>query len=907
MNAFGELWRRLRYIGRRRKLDRELEAELRFHLDMKARELVEKGMPEEEARWAARREFGNRSLAMEDSRMSWRFNVLETLLQDVRYGLRTLARNRVFTLAVVLTLALGIGANTALFTLVNTVMLRSLPLENPHELYVLGSSMQMSMIQASGPEERNTSFLSHPLYLQLREHSQVFSGLAAVSSFPDYAYMSPELPGASVETAEARLVSGNFFEVLGVRAALGRTFTTQDDIVPGAHPVAVISHDFWSTRFGGDPSVIGTTVLMNATEYTVIGVTPPEFFGLSPGLSTDIWAPLMMQSQLRREPSYLDDMNTMWLRVFGRLKAGVTVGEAAERTNALFHQLLREEAGSDVTPEVERGISQLAMELTPFGHGFTFLRDRYSQPLLILMGVTGLVLLIACANVGNLLLARASTRQREVALRLSLGSNRTRLIRQLLTESVILALAGGAAGFLIAWWTNDFLLTFVSRRLEPSPDGRVLGFTLCASFFAALVFGLAPALRATGVNLTSSLSNRGDVPGKGREGRTRKILVVSQVVLSLLLLIGAGLFLRSLHNLRSHETGFRPEGVLVLEIDPRGGGYTKEQLPHLYRELVERIEAIPEVRSVSLSYYGLFSGGTRRNAVTVDSFSPQSDDDLRIQDTFVTPKYFETCGIALLAGRGFEPSDREGAPRVAVVNETFARHFFGNDSPIGKRFGIDGDGSGNDIEIVGVVSDLKYDDMREETPRYAYYPVFQEPTYLHSMEVRTDADPTALAPRVRQTVTEAAKNLPILEVRPLSEQIEHSFRNDQTISFLMSFFGLLALILASIGLYGVLAYGVAQRTNEIGIRIALGAKRAEVIWLVLREAVTMVCAGILIGIPVSIASARLVSNLLFGLGSADPLTTAGAALILFLVAILAGYLPARRASRMDPTTALRYE
>jgi predicted permease len=781
--------------------------------------------------------------------------------------------------------------------------------EEPEELYLLGSSMSMSMIRADGPGERNDSFLSYPLYRQIREHTQVFSDVAAISSFPDYAYISPDthLPGSSVERADARLVSGNFFTVLGVRAALGRTLTPEDDVVPGAHPVAVVSYGFWSKRFGRDPSVIGKSIRMNAVEYTVIGVTPPEFAGLSPGLTTDIWVPMMMQSQIRREPSHLDDMNTMWLRAIGRLKAGVTEEQAFERTDGLFHQLLREEAGSEVTSEMEEEISQLSMELTPFAHGFTFLKDRFSRPLLTLMGVTGLVLIIACANVGNLLLARASGRQREVALRLSLGSNRARLIRQLLTESVILALAGGAVGLLTAWWTTDYLATYISRRLETPLDSGILAFTLGVSLFTALVFGLAPALRATRVDLTSSLGNRGVAVGKGREARLRKILVVSQVTLSLLLLIGAGLFIRSLQNLRSHETGFRPEGVLVLEIDPRGGGYAREQLPFLYQEMVERVEAIPEVRSASLSYYGLFSGGRRNHQVTVDSFSPQSDDDLRINDTFVTPKYFETCGIPILAGRGIEPEDRIGAPRVAVVNETFARHFFAGESPIGKRFGLDGEGSGNDIEIVGMVGDLKYDDIREETPRYAYYPAFQEPHYLHSMEVRTEGDPSILTPRVRRAVSEVAKDLPIVEVTTLTEQIDRSLRSDQRISTLMSFFGLLALLLASIGLYGVLAYGAAQRTNEIGIRIALGAERSKVLWLVLRDAVAMVSLGVIIGIPASIGAARLVSSLLFGLGRVDLASTVGATLILFAVAIVAGYLPAHRASRLDPTTALRYE
>jgi predicted permease len=830
--------------------------------------------------------------------------------QDVRYGLRTLARNRVFTAAAVLTLALGLGANTALFTIVDAVVLRSLAVESPGELHLLGSSMSMSMIQADGPGERHASFLSHPLYRQLRDHSRVFSELAAISSFPDNAFLGPDdtrPSGGSVDKADARLVSGNFFAVLGVRAALGRTFTEEDDRVPGAHPVAVISHRLWATRFGGDPSIIGNGLRMNGREYTVIGVAPPEFSGLSPGLPTDVWVPLAMQAQLQREPLYLEDMNTLWLRAFGRLRPGIPESQAAERTNLLFRQLLREEAGSEVTPEVERRLSRLSMELTPFGHGFTFLRDRTSGGLMILMGVTGLVLLIACANVANLLLAKASARRGEVALRLSLGSSRARLVRQLLTESGLLALAGGSVGLLTAWWATDYLLSYVSRRLEASLDLRVLGFAFGASLLTVVLFGLMPALRATRVELASSLARRGASPDRGREGRPRAILVVAQVVLSLLLLIGAGLFLHSLHNLRSEETGFRPEGVLVVDVDPQGGGFAEEQLPGLYRDLIERLESIPGVRSASLSFYGLFSGASRHNAVTIDSFSSPSDDDLRIDDTFVTPGYFETCGIPILAGRGFDSRDREEAPRVAVVNETFARHFFGHESPVGKRFGVDGEGSGQDIEIVGVAADLKYDDLREETPRYAYYPVYQQPTYLHSIEVRSATDPAALVPVVRQAITEVAGNLPIVEMTTLAERIDRSLGQERRVSFLMSFFGVLALALASVGLYGVLAYGVARRTHEIGVRMALGAERGKVLWLVLGDAMRMVGIGISIGIPISVASSRLVSGLLFGVGSVDLATMAGATGVMVLVAIVSGFLPAFRASRLDPTAALRCE
>ncbi len=907
MGKLSDNLRRLTYMGRRARLDRELEEEMRFHHEMKVQELVEKGVDEEEARWSARREFGNSSLMMDDSRNAWRFGVLETSLQDIRYGLRTLRRNKVFTSAVILTLALGIGANTAIFTLVDSVMLRYLPVERPAELVLLGTPTGMSMIRADGPGERSPNFLSHPLYREFREHSRVFSDVTAISSFPWNAYVSPD--AGSLDKAHARVVTGNFFTVLGVQAARGRTFTLDDDKGPGANPVVVLSHAFWSRKYGQDPSVVGRTMRINGIEYTVLGVTPREFFGVTVGMSTDMWVPMMMQAELTRSPSYIEDRNTMWLRLIGRLESGISAEQAAEQTEALFHQLLIEELGSETTPEVEGELSQLHTKLTPFGKGFGSLRDGVTRPLLLLMGIVGLVLMIACANVGNLLLARASGREREVALRLALGSSRSRLLRQFLTESLILALSGGGVALLTTWWAMDLVVALFTRRpLEVHFDGRVLGFTLAVSCLTAVFFGLAPALRSTKVDLISSLRNLGGTPRAGKEAwRLRKILVVSQVAISLLLLVGAGLFLRSLENLRNEETGFRTEGVLLVDIDPQGGGYAKEDLPNLYEALLELIGALPAVQSVSLSYYGLFSGAQRNNEVYIDSYSPQSGEDLRIKDTFVTADYFETVGIPLLLGRGFQPGDRDEAPKVAVVNETFARHYFGDESPIGKRFGVDGEGSGSDIEIVGVAKDLKYNDFREETPRFVYYHVRQDMTYLSSIEIRTSGAPEAVSALVRRAVAEAGPDLPILDMVTLSSQIDRSLRSDKLISRLTSFFGLTALLLASIGLYGVMAYGVAQRTNEIGIRIALGAGQFQVLWMVLKDSMSLVGLGILIGIPSALAATRLTSSVLFGLDAMDPAAIFGATLLLCAVAALAGYLPARRASRLDPSKSLRYD
>jgi len=910
MDRLTELWNRLRGLFRRSEIDRDLEDEMRFHVEMQARENVAAGMSEPEALRAAHQAFGNRVLAREDSRHIWSFALLETLLQDIRYGARTLWRNPVFTGAIVLTLALGIGANTAIFTLLDTVVLRRLPVERPGELYVFGTRSMEGMMISDGVPDRDTNLFSYPLFQDFREHSDVFSDLSAVSSYSIWAHLSPgdASGGANLEKAETRLVSGNFFDTLGVRAARGRTIGPEDNRVPGGHPVAVLSHAFWARHLGSSPDAVGRPLRMNGTQYTVVGVTPPDFRGVTVGGPTDIWVPLAMQAQLERDEPILGDRNVMWLRILGRLSPAVSPEQAAARTNELFHRLLVAEAGMEITPEAKLEIERLSTHLAPFAKGFSRLRGRYSRPLLVLMAVVGLVLLIACANVGNLLLARASSRQREVAVRLALGAGHRRLVRQLLTESLLLALLGGAAGLLVAQWILSFLLSLITSgsNLPVGLDPRVLAFTLGVSVLTALLFGLIPARRATRIELDPALKSQNVIPGEPLRGLSlRKGLVVSQVALSLLLLVVAGLFLRSLQNLRRQELGFRPEGVLVARIDPQGGGYAPEQLPGLYRDLTERLEALPGVDAASLSSYGLLTGSRRVLDASVPGYTPPSEEAALIEVTLITPGYLGTIGAPLLAGREPDERDQEGAPKVAMVNQAFARHFFGQESPLGKRFGTDGEESGQEIEIIGVVRDLKVHDLWSEAPRLAYFPVAQRSNPLFSLQVH--ARPELSVSRVRDASADVAPDLPVLSVRSLEEQVERSLRQERLLSQLTAFFGLLALVLAAIGLYGVLAYGVSQRTNEIGIRMALGAEPTRVLRTVLGTAMEWVGTGIVIGLAAALAVSRFLSSLLFGLDPIDLpsllLTTA----VLVVVAALAAYGPARRAARLDPVRALRYE
>ena len=837
----------------------------------------------------------------------------ETFFKDLRHGARSLLKSPMFTVVVTLTLALGIGANTAIFTLVNAVMIRSLPVEHPEGLYVLGASAKMGQRVSDRPEERDDSLFSYPLYQDFAQQEDLFSRVAALSSYPIDVFATDEapVPGEPMERFQARLVTGNFFSVLGVPPAVGRTFSAADNRTPGAHPVVVISHGLWTRKFAQDPDIVNRTIDLGGTRYTVLGVTPPEFRGVTVGHSTDVWVPMAMQAEIERVPSVLDDRHTMWLRILGRLEPGLSAEAGEARVNELFRRIVTDQVGSDLSEESRQTIAALATELVPFSKGFSPLRIRYSKPLLFLMSVVGLVLLIACANVGNLQLARAASREQEVALRMALGSTRNRLLRHFLTEGLILALLGAMAGLLVARWLTSLLLSLISTRSIPIDvglDTRVLGFTLAISLVSVLLFGLIPALRATRTDLNAAMKNEGGASDDpGRSWGLREILLVSQVAISLPLLVAAGLLVASLQNLRSEETGVDHEALLATYIDPQGGGYEPEQLPALYRELLETVEAVPEVESASLAYLGPFGSGRYVNAITLDGFEPQTQADALIECDHVTPGYFETIGAELLAGRHLVDSDAEGAPQVAVVNEAFSRHYFEGRSPIGERFSIDGDDSGQDIEIVGLVRNFKQHDLRGEAPVMVYFPVAQRMHPLYTLLTRSRLDPAATIPQVSRALAEAAPGLPILVARPITDVIERTLQQETMIAKLTTLFGLLALILASLGLYGVVAYGVSRRTREIGVRIALGALRTQVTWMALKSAMVLVIIGVAIGLLVALASGRLMSGLLFGLDPSNLETLLLASLVLIGVALVAGFWPAHRASRLDPVRALRQE
>jgi len=896
----------------RSKRNQDLEREIRGHLDLEEEEQRNAGVTPDDAPYAARRAFGNVGFIKEVTREMWGWTSLERLGQDLRYAVRMMRKSPGFTAVAVLSLALGIGANTAIFSLMNAIMLRSLPVQEPDRLVLFGKG-QWAGVTDDLPDH-SWQLFAYPFYRHVQRKNQVFSGVAAMGSMGNdvRAIVSGNRQS---EPVSARLVSGTYFSVLGVNAVAGRTFTDAEDQTPGGNPVAVMSYSWWQRRFGRDASVIGKTLTIGSTVFHIIGVAPPEFFGTSVGESADLWIPASMITEVppgwggdepTRDPSFQS------FHILARLNPGVTVTQAGAQVNVLFKQALRERVGSAPSQKELSAIQHALIELTPGGRGLSQIRGRISLMLEILMGAVGLVLLIACANIANLLLARAASRQKEIAVRLSIGAGRLRLIRQMLTESALLALVGGVAGVVFAWWATGFLLWMVSTGgetlpLSVTPDARVLWFTSVLSLATGVLFGLAPALRATRVELSSSLKEgRGSLPARSKNVLA-KALIVSQVALSVVLLIGAGLFVRSLVNLRNVDTGFNKENVLVAGVDAPSAGYKEDdpRLTALYQQVEQRVSELPGVRSASFSMF-TFQQGAWTMSTYPQGRTPPSENHGEIHNNAVGPGFFAAMDLPVILGRAFNSRDTAKSPKVAVINETMARTYFPGESPIGLRYGFSPEHSG-DFEVVGVMRDAKYGNLREKPTPMAFYPYTQQPRYLGDFTVRYAGDQRGLAQEIRRAFAAVNSNLPITNVRTLAEQVDDTLIGDKLVARLSSFFGLLALLLASIGIYGVLSYAVAGRTSEVGLRMALGAKRSNVVWLVMRDVLVLVFIGLAIGVPGAVSLERLASDMFYGLAAVDAVSIAAAVSILALVAGVAAYLPARKASLVDPMTALRYE
>lgn len=838
---------------------------------------------------------------------------METLLKDIRYGFRGLLKRKGFAAIAVLTLALGIGANTAIFTLVNAVMLKSLPVSQPEQLVLFSDVTGEGTSYEDSPRTGEWKRFSYASYVYFRDHNQSFQDIAALrSGVSRLSVRRAETQGSAATRASGQLVSGNYFSILGVGAARGRVLTPEDDKA-NAQPAAVLSHRYWEKELNSDPSVVGQTFVINGTNFTIAGITPPEFFGERVRRPPDFWLPLTFHPQIELRKSFLEDNQAYFLMLLGRLKPGVRMEQANATTNLALQQFLTEQAGSQLTEQRQRGIQNTFVKLVEGKGGISGLRTIYSQPLHMLMAIVGMVLLIACANVGSLLLARATARKAEISLRMSLGASRWRIIRQLLTESMLLAAVGGVCGVLLAQWGVAILVNLVAKEspLNTRPDAIVLAFTIGVSILAGLLFGLVPALRASKTDLATAMKEKARTRSRfGRLGLS-SAMVVLQVGLSMVLLTGAGLFARSLLNLQSENVGFDRSNMLLFGIDPRLAGYKPAELPSLYQRVIDRLGSLPNVRAVSMATYSPMSGTQRASSIEIPGYTPQPGEDVVVEDIFTGPKYAETLGIPLLRGRDIEIRDNVAGPRVAVVNETFANHFFKDQNPIGRTFtfGDETDG-GASLEIVGVIADIKNQDAREKPIPAVYRPILQiadQAAYSVNVHVRTNGDASSFAGPTRQVLNDIDDKIPIFGVTTLEDQVHQSLQQDRLIAQLVSFFGALALVLACIGLYGVMAHGVARRTSEIGIRMALGARGGSIAWMILRETLVLVVIGLAIGIPTALLAGKVISSQLFGLKSADPVALIGAAVVLTLVALLAGYVPARRASRVNPLRALRYE
>ncbi len=897
-------------IGSKR-VEREVDTELEFHLAMRTRKLIAAGMDPQAAREEALRQFGDLgsvrgecvSINQQRERSMSRASSVANLKQDVRYAVRSLRHQKIYTAVLLLILALGLGANTALFTLIDALLLRALPVVEPQRLVTIGDPSRTGSMSTGSPR---SDLASYPLYQDLRDQNRSLSGLYASGRTGQLDVTG----GAGLQHPRGRLVSGNFFGVLGVRPAVGRLFTQAEDEVPGRDPVVVISYGYWQRRFAGSPSAVGTTLTVNGAGLTIIGVAEQSFTGDIVGSSADLWMPIMIQPLVNPHTQWLDHRGMNWLQMMGRLKPNVSLAAARSEIAPLETRLLRENAKGGDLNSIERQLKRRGVQVEDGRKGFSYYRSSYGKSLLTLMVAVALVLLVVCANVANLVLARAVARTRELSLRMALGAGRLRLIQQLLTESTLLALGGGALGLLVAVSGSKALLKLASGGPAPIPlvvhlDGRILAFTAFLSLATSVLFGVIPSLRSTRVDLATALRTAGrsvaNRPGRVAVG---KVLVVAQVALSLLLLVGTGMLVRSIHQLQHAEVGMAREALLVTEVDAQRAGYSDTRLNALIRDLVERTRQVPGVVSASASENGLFSGTESGGSVQVEGFTARSDQDSLVVYDDAYAGYFATLGAHLLLGRDFGERDSETGPKVAVLNQTAAAFYFAKTSPLGHHLTLDS----ATYEIVGVAADVEEQDVRNKAQRRVYFSMPQlgkDIPRRFRIEARASGDPARLSEPVRRAIVAADPQLVVTDVSTVSDLTRYGISQDILVAKVVTFFGLLTLGLAALGLYGVMATATARRTTEFGLRMALGANPGTVTGMVLKESLLMVVGGLVIGLPAALLAVRLLKSQLYEVPAIDPPSLIFAAGVLVLSALAAGYLPARRAARVAPLEAIR--
>jgi len=900
---FTDLFFRLRALFRRQEVESELDDELRFHFEQHVEKSIALGLTREEANRRARLVFGGPEQLKEECREARGVHFLETLLQDIRYALRILGRTPVITAIAILSLALGIGANTAIFSLIDSVMLRFLPVQKPEELVQLFRT-------APQTESEHTPSFTNALWEQVRDHQDVFSAAFAWSQTQfDLAQ------GGEVRHANGIFASGSYFAALGVRPAAGRLFVPDDDR-RGCPDVTVLSYGFWQDHFGGAQNTIGSTLSLNHQPFQIIGVSAPGFYGVEPGQKIDVAIPICAAARFDGKESRIDQRSWWWLSIAGRVKQGISLEQLSTRLGVLSPQVFGGAVPQDWAPADQESFRKRRLLSEPAAAGTSDLRRQFGQPLTILIVLVGLVLLIACANIASLMFARGVARSKEMAVRKALGASRMRLIRQLLTECILLSSAGAVLGILFARWGSALLVRFISTAhnsvyLELSLNGRVLAFTAAIAVLTGILFGLLPAFRSTRVSLTSAMKGAGAEDSERRlRFRPGKWIVASQVAMSLVLLVVAGLFLRSLVKLVTLDIGFDQNNVLLVNANLQTANVPQEQRLATYQEIESRLRSLPGVISVSRSIMTPMSNFEWNNWIKADSPNAPTGDASLAYFNFISPTYFDTLRTPLLAGRAFNASDTKTSPQVAIVNETLARRFFSTANPVGKSFRVAADPGHPQplVQIVGLVKDAKYESLREDTFATAFMPITQVPEGDEggNFELRTAIPPSGLAVAVQDAVARVNQSIP-LEFHTLAQQVDDSLVQERLLATLSVFFGALALLLAAIGLYGALSYLVSQRRTEFGIRMALGARQVSILRLVLWDLTAVLLGGVAAGIAISLAAVGVLQKLLFGLAARDSLTMTAAVCLLVAVAFLAAYLPARRAMRADPMAALRYE
>src|SRR5579859_974414 len=864
-------WLKLQSLFRRDRSSQRLNDEFQFHLDQQIAENLGTGMSPAEARHAAMRSFGNATFLKEQTRDTWGWLWLEQMSQDLRYGFRSLRKSPLFTVVAVLTLAFGIGANTAIFSLMDQVLLQLLPVKHPEQLVLVAERG----IRFGDSWDDND--ISYPMYRDFRDHNQVFSGMYC--RFPTSISLGY---GDRTERVNAELVSGSYFPVLGVTAVIGRTLTPDDDRVPGGHPVAMLSYSFWQNRFSSDPSIVGRQIVINGYTFTVVGVSQAGFEGVELGYKSKVFIPLMMQAQMTPRSDRLEARSLSWVTAFGRLKPGVDITQAEASLQPLMHNILEVEVQEPTLQhysDYDRAqFLKNSVDLLPGSRGWSGLREQMQAPLWVLAALSGAVLLLACANLANLLLARATTREREMAVRLAIGAGRRRIIRLLLVESLLLAVIGTAVGLGLAFLADRVLLAIYFPAdsagdfpISSVPDMRVLVFALGTMLLTAVVFGLAPAIQGSRAGIAPTLKDRAGSAAGGKQVFLRKLLVSGQMALAVLLLIGASLFLRTLANLENTGPGFPTEHLMAFTVDPSLKGYTDERTKDFFRRLTDDLQALPGVSSVGLSSMPILQGYGWTNPVIAEGYSADPGQEQRPICDMISPKLFTTLGVPIVAGRDFTVLDTRP---VALINETFARKYFASRNPVGLHIGLVDDRAATpdtpNLEVVGVVKDLKYKNLRDPAPPQAYFPYWQDEKFrFMTFYLRTRLEPRQLMETVREQVRRLDPNIPVVDMRTVDEQIGLSLKTERLVASLSAVFGALATALAVIGLYGVMAYTVARRRREIGIRVALGALQSDVLWMVMQQVVVLSGAGLAVGALLAFALSSLIRSQLYGLQPHD--------------------------------------